>query len=346
MFRDHFSGYIGLAEHSIAFMERDKLALKSNLLIAGSTCLFSTNDPRLLDSLSRWKAHREIGPEWDFEMRVMVNTQIVREAEAPPQFRGLQQFVMAVFHARETFLFDLFERRITAVVSRETAQDHDFWNSVLMPIALGILGSSIGVAPLRCAAVESCGNGMLIAGVPGAGKSALAVALAREGFSLVADDWTYTRRELDGISAYGLRVPVKLLPSTSRFFEELTALRPKISLNGELTFEITPINTFGIRMEERCVPGCVIFLERWTREESSIEAIPGESLRKFFIGSPELIPNQLQRPNPERERIIDQVTSRDCWLFRYGGTPQQGARALRRFYEERYDADRLCATAS
>ena len=330
----------------ISSWERENLALKSNLQIAGTTCLFSMNDSGLLDTVSRWKAHREMEPNWDFEMRVMVNTQLVREAETPPQFRGFQQFVFGVFHARETFLIDLFERRVTAVVSRETARDHEFWNSVLIPIALGILAPTIGIAPLRCAAVASCGNGMLIAGVPGAGKSTLSIALAREGFSLISDDWTYARRDLNDIVAHGLRVPVKLLPATSRFFEELTALRPRISVTGEVAVEVNPANNFGIRMEERCFPGCVIFLERWTIQESTIEPMSGESLRKFFRGSPELVPSQLQRANAERERIIDTLTSRDCWLFRYGGTPQQGASALRRFFEERYAGVRLCASAS
>jgi hypothetical protein len=187
---------------------------------------------------------------------------------------------------------------------------------------------------------------MLIAGAPGAGKSTLAIALAREGFYLISNDWTYVRRNVNDIVAHGLRVPVKLLPETSRFFEGLTALRPRISLTGEVAVEVNPINNFGIRMEERCQPGCVIALERWTLEESAIEPISGETLRRFFTGSPELIPNQLQRTDAERERIIDNLTSRDCWMFRYGGVPQQGARALRRFFEERYDAVPLCATAS
>ena len=211
----------------------------------------------------------------DFEIRVMVNAQIARDAEAPPQFRGVQQFVFAVFHARETFLIDLFERRITAVVSRETARDHEFWNSVLIPIALGILGPTIGVAPLRCAAVTSCGIGILIAGAPGVGKSTLSMALAREGFSIISDDWTYTHREQNDIIAHGLRVPIKLVPGTSQFFEELTALRPRISLTGEVTVEVNPVNNFGIRIEERCVPECVIFLERWALEESVFEPISG-----------------------------------------------------------------------
>jgi hypothetical protein len=322
------------------------LALRTNLVFAGSTCLFSTNDPGLFETVSRWKAHREIGPEWDFEIRVVVNTLIVREAKASPQFRGLQQFVFAVFHARESFIFDLFERRVTAVVSRETAQDLEFWSFVFIPLALGILGPEIGIAPFRCATVTSGGNGMMIAGVPGAGKSALAVALAQEGFSFVSDEWTYARREPNGISVYGLHIPIKLLPGTSRMFEEFSALRPRMSVSGELAFEIDPVNTFGIRMEEHCVPTCVVFLERWAIPETSIESVPGESLRRFLIGSPELVPHQLHRANAERERIIEQLTDQECWMFRYGGTPQQGARALRRFFEDRYDADRLCATAS
>jgi hypothetical protein len=326
--------------------EREELAVKSMLEIAGSKCLFSTNDRSLFDSVSRWRSSRGVDSSKDCELRVIVDANLSREVNAQPQFRGAQQFVFAVFHSRESVLFDLFERRITAVVSRETARDHEFWNTILLPIALGVLGPSMGVAPLHCACLAHNEQGMLVAGISGAGKSTLAVALAQEGFALVSDDWSYARIESGNASVYGLQVPVKLMPETSRYFEELNGLRPKIALNGELAFEVNAAETFGVQVAQRCEPNCVVFLERWSSEESSVEALPRDVARRYFTQSAELLPMELRREIAEREEIIERVTSRDCWRFRYGGTPQQGARALRRFFEERYDVDRLCAAAS
>jgi hypothetical protein len=327
-------------------LESENLALKSTLEVAGCKCVFSTNNHLLFESLKRWRTHEDSETVIDFEMRIQVDPRLMREAGALPQFRGLQQFVFAVFHSREMFLFDLFQRTVTAAVSEETAADREFWNSVLIPIALGVLGPMMGVAPLHCACLGCNGMGMLVAGISGAGKSTLAVALAKEGFALVSDDWTYVRREKGNLSAYGLHVPVKLMPECSRFFEELTALRLKLSLNGELAFEVDAAETLGVNVAQRCVPNCVVFLERCGKEESSFEPLARESARRYFTRSAEVLPPQLAAAAAEREAIIEQVTNRDCWLFRYGGTPQQGARALRRFYEEIYDVDRLCTVRS
>jgi hypothetical protein len=327
-------------------LESEKLALKLTLEIAGCKCLFSTNDDSLFDAVSRWKAHWKLGVELDFEMRIMVDPQLVREANALPQFRGTGQFVFAVFHSNEMFLFDLLERRVSAFVSRETAKDQEFWNTVLIPIALGVMGPAMDVAPLHCACLGSEGVGMLVAGISGAGKSTLTVALAKEGFALVSDDWTYVRRENGDISAYGLGVPVKLMPDTAQFFNELSALRPKTSLNGELAFEVNAAETFGARIAQSCLPNCIVFLERSEHEGTSFRPLEREIAQTYFRQSAEILPPELRQAITKREEIIEQVTTRDCWRFRYNGTPQQGASALRRFFEERYDANRLCAAAS
>jgi hypothetical protein len=327
-------------------VEREELAVKSMLEIAGCNCLFSTNDRSLFESVSRWKSRKGVEAGCDFELRVIVDKGLTRDANAQPQFRGAKQFVFALFHSKESFLLDLFERRVTAVVSRETARDQEFWNTILIPIALGVLGPTMGVAPLHCACLEHDAQGMLVAGISGAGKSTLAVALAKEGFALVSDDWTYARIEQGEVLAYGLQVPVKLMPECSLYFEELSSLRPRIALNGELAFEVNAAETFQVQVAQRCIPSCVVFLERWDSEKSSVEALPRDVARRYFAQSAELLPTELRHAIAEREEIIEQVTSRDCWRFRYGGTPQQGARALQRFFEERYDVDGHCAAAS
>lgn len=327
-------------------LETEDLVLKSYMEIAGSTCLFSTNSRALFESLHRWTVRRGVGAAHDFEMRVVADRWLIRDAESLPQFRGMQRFVFAVFHGRETFVFDLIERRVTAVVSSETARDREFWDTVFIPIALGVLGPLMGVAPIHAACLASNGQGLLLTGPSGAGKSTLAIALAKEGFALVSDDWTYARVADDEVVAHGLKVPVKLLPESVQFFAELSSLRTKISLNGERAFEVNAAETFHVQVEGQCIPNCVVFLDRWKVEGTSVEAISRDIARDYFLRSAEVLPPQFATAAAERERIIERVASRDCWLFRYGGTPQQGAQALRRFFEERYDVDRICATAS
>jgi hypothetical protein len=322
-------------------LRNDALPIKGHVEIAGCGCSIHTNSASVVDSVENaWANHKDLDQQ-DFELAVLVDREFRRQTMIP-QFRGLRQFVFGTFHGTDTFAFDLLNRRVSAVISDETAQDSGFWATVLMPIALGVMGPTMGVAPLHCACLAAGRRGMLVAGLSGAGKSTLAVALAREGLALVSDDWTYARG-LDGSAeVHGLRVPVKLMPDTVRYFDELKSEQLRISLNGELAFEVDPRRTFGVEVSDGCEPEWIVFLQR-SAGENRISPLDRSVAKKFFQQSAEPLPRELSNAAEMRHRIIQTVTDRDCWLFSYSGTPQQGAAMLRTFFRERFDGDRCCA---
>jgi len=231
-----------------------------------------------------------------------------------------------------------------AVVSDETASDRAFWNTVLIPIAMGVIGPSLGLAPMHSACLELGGRGMLVAGVSGAGKSTLAAALAKEGMALVADDWTYASESGGRTIIHGLGVPVKLMPDTAEFFPELKKVEPQVALNGELAYEVDATEMLGVQASAMCEPECIVFLER-TTGESRISLLERSLVKNFFERSAERLPPELEDAVEKRRRIIDKVTDRDCWRFQYAGSPRDGAALLRRFFEEVYDVQSTHASA-
>ncbi|HEX6881068.1 MAG TPA: hypothetical protein VF135_11935 [Terriglobales bacterium] len=234
---------------------------------------------------------------------------------------------------------------ILASVSEETAADEGFWNTVVLPIAMGVLGPTMGVAPLHCACLEMNGHGLLIAGISGAGKSTLSTALAQKGAFLISDDWTYVRADMSGIVAHGLRVPVKLMPDTVRFFPQLLYENLNISLNGELAYEVDPAKSLGLLVKESCRPECFVLLERQHGLATTMERLDGAVVREFFLKSDEKLPPEMRSAEESRSRIIGQVSAMECWIFRYGGLPGDGADSLLRLIGEKSDVDRRCATA-
>ncbi len=233
-------------------------------------------------------------------------------------------------------MFDLLARKISAAVAEGTARDSDFWNAVLIPIAMGVMGPSLGLAPMHSACLEVGGRGMLVAGVSGAGKSTLASALAKEGMALVSDDWIYAGENAGKVRIYGLDVPVKLMPDTAKFFPELTKVQPHIALNGELAYEVDARETLGVQASRVCEPECIVFLER-TMGENRITSMEPSVAKSFFERSAEQLPPELAHAVEQRSRIIEAVTDCDCWRFQYEGSPCEGAAWLRRFFEETYD---------
>ncbi len=320
----------------------DEVLFETRFKIAGCVCACSTNKADFLNVFRHWNASLALP---HFDIQVIVRSDMQRDESAAPIFRGHGYFVYACFHNNECFLFDCARRMISATVSDETAADEKFWNTVILPIAMGVLGPTVGVAPLHCACLEMNGHGFLIAGISGAGKSTLATALGKRGASLISDDWTYVREEDSEIIAHGLGVPVKLMPDSVRFFSELHYEKSRVSLNGELAYEVNPAEAFGVLVRESCRPEYVVFLERQRGSAASMERVDGETAREFFFRSAEKLPVEMHAAEMNRARLIEQVSALECCIFRYGGLPGDGADYLARFMGEKFDVDRDCAAA-
>ena len=178
------------------------------------------------------------------------------------------------------------------------------------------------------------GKGFLIAGESMAGKSTLAVALAREGVALLSDDWTYIRSRATGLLACGMLAPVKLLPDASSHFPELHALTPQRTANGEVAYELRAPEMLRITAASQCVPECLFFLERTHAEPAQVLPVSPSYVAQYIENSVERLPPELTAVTATRHSLIAQLSKLPSWRFRYSGTPQLGARSLLRFIEQ------------
>ena len=239
-----------------------------SLHLAGTVCEVETNYHGLEFTLRDWTVG---GGEADvtgkFAMQIVVSAGPAPRSEHP-HFRGLNHVVVASFGHANVFVFDLLRRRIVARVSERVACDPLFWNERLLPIAVGVFGPTVGVVPVHCACLCLEGEGLLVAGISGAGKSTVSAALVQAGFDYVSDDWTYMARGDDELLAHGLSQRIKLLPDAVSHFPLLAGHPLITALNGELAYEVAA-DRFGGDIVRSCVPLCCIFLERSTQFKSS-----------------------------------------------------------------------------
>ena len=177
------------------------------------------------------------------------------------------------------------------------------------------------------------GRGILIAAESTAGKSTLSVALAQTGLALLSDDWTYIRTRARSLTASGLQVPVKLLPDAARHFPELRSFAPVPTSNGEVAFEVHAREVFGVSIASRCVPRAFVFLERIA--EGWPELVPASHtfVEEYIQNSVERLPKELAEAIVIRQRTIDSLSTLPCWVYRYSGAPQTGAKFLTQFFE-------------
>ena len=330
-----FRARVDLAVTKFHSIEPDVLLLHAELFLAGMHCRLATNSKEILSSVSRWFSESRYpnrsGPPVD--LQILVDSSISRDRPAKAHFRGMRHVVFASFGAEEVFVFDLLRRHAVGAVSRATANDSSFWNTQLLPIMVGVMGTTVGVVPLHSACLDRDGKGLLIAGLSGAGKSTLSVALAQRGFSLVSDDWTYVSQdgEKDELIASGLSAPVKLLPDAARYFCELQAFTPKESLNGELAFEVDATEVFRSAVKHISRPHWLMFLERDSQPGCDFIPYSAKDARAFYERSAERLPEELPEAAAKRSEIIRTVTNRECFRVRSGESPQSTAEAIDRF---------------
>jgi hypothetical protein len=316
---------------SVITIDSAQLRLHATFSVAGATCVVATNVRSVIDSIGQLHPVVHAVSNRTFRLNVFVDPSVSRDASATPHFRGQQQLVFALFSEQEMFTFDLQQRLGFGVVSTETACDPLFWNSTLLPIAMGVLGTVLGVVPLHAACLDRDGTGLMIAGCAGAGKSTLAVALSRCGFSIISDDWTYIAKDADGLTAYGLRATVKLLVDAPFHFPELAALRPHKSMNGEMAYEVNPQEMFAASVRSRSRPSRILFLDRVQNPGCAFVSCDRSAARRFFERNAERLPAEFASVTAQRSRIIDEFTKLGCSLLRTGDSPHETAQAVSRF---------------
>jgi hypothetical protein len=306
-----------------------EMDFRYTLALAGTVCEVTTNSSQLGNTLHAWRCATDehSGSRFTMQVRVARGT---ADGDRHPHFRGLHHVVVASFGASNVFVFDLLRHNVAASVSEDVARDESFWNDMLLPITMGVLGAAVGVVPVHCACLATGGEGLLVAGSSGAGKSTLSAALAQCGFDFISDDWTYLSWKPEGLMAHGMSSPVKLLPDAIRHFPMLAEYPVRPALDGELAYRLSAA-TFGAEVRLSCLPRWFLFLESTASKGCHLDPISAEKARLYLEAGVEPLPIQLQAIAEARAEIIGRISSLSCWTLRYGGPPQVAAAGVREF---------------
>ena len=313
---------------------RQTLPFRTEFAIAGTRCVLATNSLEVLHSAAGWQQGMDLRRFASLEMEVFVDPAMDNIADQAAFFRGHRHLVFAVLPPRSFVTYDLLRGRVHGALSVAAASDRFFWSNLLLPITIGVLGTTVGVVPLHCACLDHNGSGLLVAGVSGAGKSTLSAALAGCGFSFVSDDWTYISQEGSTLIAHGLSSPVKLLPDAVRFFPQLRHFAPRTTLNGELAYEIDPSRTEGFAVKHTSHPRRLFFLERTSQLGCYFVPCRSDYVRSFFEKNAERLPDELVQAKAFRAGIIQTLSRCPAWILRTGDSPQKTAEAIGDFVTE------------
>src|SRR5215467_1352903 len=134
-----------------------------------------------------------------------------------------------------------------------------FRHYFLETLALTAL-DAIFFTPLHAACISRAEVGTLLCGDSGAGKSSLAYACARRGWTLVSDDAVHLAPGISRIGVGGSNT-IRLRPPARELFPDLAAVRAATAPNGKPAIEIDALE-HGLSASRFATIGQCIFLRR------------------------------------------------------------------------------------
>jgi len=333
-------GYSEMKTHDSVrgVQQPDKLNLpmRAQFLAAGSVWRVSCSSREILQVMGEAFQPLDQGDSHvDLDISFRIDPTLCETPPWPqPYFRGLDHMVYAAYGSGSSMLVDLQAPRVIGLFSVAMAQDSSYWRQVLLPVLLGIVGHAISVTPLHCACLVRNGHGLVLAGASGAGKSTLALCLSLNGFDYLSDDCTYFSRSDLHLHAWGLPVPMKLLPDAVRYFPQLSASPAVPSLNGEMAIHLDP-ETIGVSRAPSCEPRWLVFIERTEKPVIEFSQITSEEAASRFVSNLETLPPCISGQRHHQLATINAVVDRECWVLRHGVTPAVVAHRLLEFCETR-----------
>jgi hypothetical protein len=207
-------------------------------------------------------------------------------------------------------------------------------------MALAMLTGGRGYVPIHASCVIRDGIGFILQAPAGTGKSTLALACARRGWGLLAEDVVFAR-PVDGpggdgpLELWGMPWTQRLLPDAPRFFPELATATARLQANGEHKLEVDLDEHAPGTATPRAAAGPVVLLARDSGGPTRAEwLVPDDDPTEVEV----LWPWEAGW-TAAHERTAIRLLDHGVLRLHLNGTPDEGVDALEAALEVALDAE-------
>ncbi len=304
-------------------MERDDDPLLANTHLTLRTIFFplgfpvevASNSPEIMEAARQsWGRFQFRFPFPPLHLRMGVNGDgVVNEVPPAPVYR-LQWNILSNIADGENFtVTDLERGRSSGWVTRATLESPMYLRYFFLEAAALSMVSVLRAAPVHAACVALQNHGVLLCGDSGAGKSSLAFACARSGWTYISDDSTYVPLNRSDRLVVGNSHQIRFRPSGASIFPEIEGRRITPRAAGKPSIEI-PITEFpGIVAADSCEIHSIVRLNRREGRNPELVRVPSGSFATAFHR--DLIPSVDMRST--QERTIRRLVEADTYELRY-----------------------------
>ncbi len=267
-------------------MQCAKLSLRAEFYPLGFPLRIATNSPAVLEAAQEsWSGWTRAFDRPPIDMRVIVHLDGPVPA-GEPVYRAQGNLFNIVADSANFATCDVAKGYCFSCVTPAVASALYFRNHMLETMAYFTL-DYLYITILHAACVARNGRGVLLCGEPGAGKSCLAYACVKRGWTLLSDDFAALLRDPGTNVVIGRPQRMRFRPEAFDLFPELSAARSQITPFGKHMFDLRTGAIPNAHTARCCRAGKLVYLKR--RASGEAELVPldaGEALARFEFDRP------------------------------------------------------------
>ena len=209
-----------------------------------------------------WSSYRQIYGAAPIEIRCLVSDSSSPARTEAPVFRSQGHLLTIISDSENFACLDLTASFSFGWVTQATAENTEYFRQCFVDVMIYPLLKVRHLVTLHAACLMFAGKGILLAGNLGAGKSSLAYACARRGWTYVSDDASAFVRNSIRPSVIGHPQKFRFREPVGELFPEFRGLKSTVRTYGKPTIEVRTNSLEQIRTADESPIDYIVFLNR------------------------------------------------------------------------------------